>query len=873
MRNILQDQRSDQVLNYADNPTGQAPVGFLPAFLGPGVPDLTVREFVQVTGAPVPVYTGVKHTRVTPTAPTTTFGTIDLVGIYGEPMSGPWLLDVPFKANDVTMSAYVYASRAMQARWSVNYGLATPAPYTVTQGVPVAVPANTWTRISWTTTNGRAEAPSMDVNSKAFSTSLSFTTTGNVAAGDSVIMTAVQVEEGVAVSPYFDGNAVDAWWNVIRIKGEDGRSGAIRRGAGLVNSSRPTLRTPPIQARRSNRVGNPRGSLTGFPLWSFAGSTVGAAQIITGLNTVTGVSTAQRRTLTAFTPTSTVAIVANGTPVSDGMAVTPGDTFSAGVLFWHSDPGVAYAYVNFYTAAGASAGTAAGAQVPVTPGTAGSAATWLTVKGTVPATAAYGRVSAGWPPNSHPDAKVTGQIFRTNLVTNPRVIGRSFTMAGATGTQTDVATGGPLGFGYRRVVLATTTTSSPISLQPTNTGSAAAPVIPGRTYTFSAYARMVGGAEPATSGGIAVNWYDAAGASLSSDNTYQGVLANNVWTRHVKTLVAPAGAAYALIIERFSATAGLPPVGSEYGATGFLMEEAPAVGDYFDGSTANTASWTTAWVGTVNDSPSNMISTGDYLQASSMYYESNRTTDVLASEYFDGNTVEAGNEAYSWTGVAERSISNAVDTSNIAITNLCVNPSFEVDVVGWSTGNGFTSVIRTASFPQMAGKVGDQISSCTTTVADRYGTLIGPTIPAKAGKWYGAVAWAACDGAAGRLIRIGLVMTGPSIAATYPFTDRASTDAAWYTGARWSVAAVAPTGVTEIRPRMQMDAGVGNTLPIGTRMWTDQWLVVEGENSLDVNEKMRRYLDGSMPDDPDLVYWWTGTAHASVSRRALYPKP
>lgn len=870
----MQDQRSDVVLNYANNPTGQAPGGFYPGYMGAGVPVLTVREYVQVSGAPIPVYTGIKHTRVQPVSPTSLFGEVNLVGVYAEPQSGPWLTGLPLMFNDVNLSVYVLASRQMTAFWTLEYPMA-PTPYEVSQSGSTTIPANTWTRVSFATPNGDAILPpDADPNAKLFAPNVTFVTNGNAAAGDSIILTGAQITGGADLKPYFDGNQADAWWNIIRASLDVNKVGRATRGAGLVTSARPVLLSPTIQARRSNRVTNPRGSLTGVPVWSIAGANGTAPQAITGLNaTPTGVSTAYRRTLATFNPASTTAIVSNGTPTSDGFPVTAGETFSAGALFWHSDPGNAYAYANFYNDVGTLMGTVAGVQVPVTPGTAGSAATWLTVKGTVPAGGTYGRVSAGWPANSHPNGKIMGQVLRTNLVTNPRAIGRAFGVAGSTGTQSDVATGGPLGFGYRRYVLATTTTTSPITLSPTETGTASAVVVAGRTYTFSAYARMVGGADPGTNGGLQVSWYNAAGTSLSVESTYQGALVNNVWTRHVKTLVAPVDAAFALIMERFSATSGVPPVGSEYSATGFMVEEAAAVGDYFDGSIASGSGFTTAWVGATNNSVSNMISTGDWLQASSMHYEANRTTDVTPEEYFDGDSVETGNEAFSWTGVAEASISNAVDLSNIAITNLCQNPSFEVDTTGWGVANGFTTVTRTAGFQQMGGKAGTYISAATTTVADRYGTVVGAVIPAKAGKWYGVAAWGACDAATGRLIRVGLQMAGPTIATTYPQTDRPSGDAVWYRGLRWSAAAVAPTGVTSIRPRMQLDAGVGNTLPVGTRLWTDQWLVVEGENALDVNEKMRLYLDGSMPDDPNLVYWWVGAPHASISRRTRYPTP
>lgn len=199
-------------------------------------------------------------------------------------------------------------------------------------------------------------------------------------------------------------------------------------------------------------------------------------------------------------------------------------------------------------------------------------------------------------------------ITRRNLVTNPRLIGRTFGVAGGTGTQSDVLTGGPLGFGYRRLVMSATTTTSPITIAATGSGTAHTPVIEGRTYTFSAYAQMIGGStSPATNSGISVNWFDAAGAGLSSDSTYQGALVNGVWTRHSKTLVAPAGAAYAQITERFSVAAGSVPVGSEYGATGFMVEESATLGEYADGSLATTPHRANRWSSTPNASVSEQL--------------------------------------------------------------------------------------------------------------------------------------------------------------------------------------------------------------------------------------------------------------------------
>lgn len=195
-------------------------------------------------------------------------------------------------------------------------------------------------------------------------------------------------------------------------------------------------------------------------------------------------------------------------------------------------------------------------------------------------------------------------ITRRNLVVNPRAVGRAFGLAGATGTATDEVSGGPLGFGYRKLVLTTTTTSTPITIAPSATGTAAAAVIGGRTYTFSAYSRMVGG-PASTQGGVDVNWYTSAGVAAGNDSAYQGVLVNGTWTRHSKTVVAPATAAFALVTARFSATAGLPVVGAEYGATGFMIEESASLGTYFDGGMPSSPpSFVVRWSGAENASVS-----------------------------------------------------------------------------------------------------------------------------------------------------------------------------------------------------------------------------------------------------------------------------
>lgn len=191
---------------------------------------------------------------------------------------------------------------------------------------------------------------------------------------------------------------------------------------------------------------------------------------------------------------------------------------------------------------------------------------------------------------------------RTNLVSNPRALSRAWGKAGSTGTEDRPTTGGPLGVGYQRYQPTTASTTSPITLAPTNSGSAAAPVVPGRTYTFSAYGRALGQAAN-MSIDIAVNWYDSAGANLSNESTYR-YTNTGAWVRYAKTLVAPAGAAYALVTMRFSIAAAQFVASGEFGADHFMVEEGSEVRPYFDGSTASGSGVTYAWTGTANASTS-----------------------------------------------------------------------------------------------------------------------------------------------------------------------------------------------------------------------------------------------------------------------------
>lgn len=201
-------------------------------------------------------------------------------------------------------------------------------------------------------------------------------------------------------------------------------------------------------------------------------------------------------------------------------------------------------------------------------------------------------------------------VTRRNYCTNPRAIGRSWSKAGSTGIEDRPTTGGPLGMGYQRYVPAAGTTSSPISFAPTNGGASAASVVPGRVYAFSAYGRALGQSASSMVIDIAVNWYTAGGANVSSDSSYR--YANpGQWTRYSKTLVAPEGAAFALITLRFSVAPGSFVAGGEFGADHFMVEDVESLASlptgYFDGDTPPAANRAARWSGTPNASISELL--------------------------------------------------------------------------------------------------------------------------------------------------------------------------------------------------------------------------------------------------------------------------
>ena len=113
---------------------------------------------------------------------------------------------------------------------------------------------------------------------------------------------------------------------------------------------------------------------------------------------------------------------------------------------------------------------------------------------------------------------------------------------------------------------------------------------PGDVWTLSGHFKQVAGGMNAQ---IAIEWRDAANASISTNNANL-VLPANAWTRHSVTATAPANTHHAFCRLRTAAS-----VAVTYFIDGVMMEEAPKLNPYVDGADSNGR-----WSGTANDSTS-----------------------------------------------------------------------------------------------------------------------------------------------------------------------------------------------------------------------------------------------------------------------------
>lgn len=129
-----------------------------------------------------------------------------------------------------------------------------------------------------------------------------------------------------------------------------------------------------------------------------------------------------------------------------------------------------------------------------------------------------------------------------NLLADPRLTATILGLAGATVVDTRPSSGGPDGGSFFRRTMTTANTSSPMSMPLAATGLGGIPVVAGQTYTSSWYAAKSAGGGPVAR--TSVNWYNAAGASIST-TTGTNQSPPTSWARYTEALTAPALAAFA----------------------------------------------------------------------------------------------------------------------------------------------------------------------------------------------------------------------------------------------------------------------------------------------------------------------------------------
>lgn len=181
----------------------------------------------------------------------------------------------------------------------------------------------------------------------------------------------------------------------------------------------------------------------------------------------------------------------------------------------------------------------------------------------------------------------------------------------------------------------------------TLTGTSGIPVVAGTTYTLSAYFRA---ATAARRGFVGIQWYNAAGTSISVSTTGMGAdYTSTSWTRHAMTAVAPATAAFAQAYVGIDSdgAGNIPPLGEVHYVDSVLLEAAAAAGGFFDGASV-LAGYTYAWTGTANQSASTEVYSNlaynppvSYINILGSAYKLEIDRDVLSASILTGSISDA----------------------------------------------------------------------------------------------------------------------------------------------------------------------------------------------------------------------------------------
>lgn len=219
---------------------------------------------------------------------------------------------------------------------------------------------------------------------------------------------------------------------------------------------------------------------------------------------------------------------------------------------------------------------------------------------------------------------------------------------------------------------------------------------------------------------------------------------------------------------------------------------------------------------------------------------------------------------------------NSVEVTEVTRTNLCTNPSFEVNTTGWA-GTGAT-IARTTSFPQM-NKSGTAILQVTSDGTSPFPYTYMTGIPVTVGQWIGYKAFLASELAGNVQVRLYLSFrNGSNVEVGSASTTYAK--AAFYTGATHQLTAQAPADTVTATLYAQFRNGddTANNLASGQRLWVETVQAHTASTQALAQAALDKgYFDGSTASAANVVnganevYRWTGTAHASTSNALSLP--
>lgn len=189
----------------------------------------------------------------------------------------------------------------------------------------------------------------------------------------------------------------------------------------------------------------------------------------------------------------------------------------------------------------------------------------------------------------------------TNMMHDPRLTTRGMSLNGATVADSHPFSGSADGGSYFSREMVTANTSSPMSMLLTEDISAGIPVVEGRSYTVSWYARK------SIPGGPTVrvdwNWWTEAGDPVvGGTGTEQDPTGE--WARFTQTDVVPATAAWGQPVLSWVGT-GL--IGQVLDLGQVMVNVGSTALDYFDGNYPGAR-----WQGVANDSQSFLVENSDY---------------------------------------------------------------------------------------------------------------------------------------------------------------------------------------------------------------------------------------------------------------------